>query len=156
MAIGDVAAELGIPQYLLRYWETRFPQIQPIRKSRGRRRYTPATIEFIRGIVRLTQHEGLSLSVVQRLVRGRGVEFMRQVGRGEATIGPVSATPHERERVILAGSRLQPDQRAALVDALADPEACMALARICLAKQKHAASRPAPDPHTIRRIGDAA
>jgi len=66
--IGEVAAELGLPQHILRYWETRFPQLRPLQRAGNRRYYRPADVALARRIDRLLNHEGYTMRGVQKLL----------------------------------------------------------------------------------------
>jgi len=63
-----VAAELGLPQHILRYWETRFPQLRPLQRAGNRRYYRPADVALARRIDRLLNHEGYTMRGVQKLL----------------------------------------------------------------------------------------
>lgn len=66
--IGEVSAELGVAQHVLRYWETRFPRLRPLQRGGGRRYYRPADIDLARRIDRLLNHEGYTVKGVQQLL----------------------------------------------------------------------------------------
>jgi DNA-binding transcriptional MerR regulator len=67
--ISEVAEELDIPQHVLRFWETRFAQIKPMKRSGGRRYYRPDDVDLLRQIRSLLYHEGYTIKGVQRLMR---------------------------------------------------------------------------------------
>ncbi|WP_442679917.1 MerR family transcriptional regulator [Sphingomonas sp. ASY06-1R] len=66
--ISEVASELGLPQHILRYWETRFPQLRPLQRAGNRRYYRPADVALARRIDRLLNHEGYTMRGVQKLL----------------------------------------------------------------------------------------
>ncbi len=70
--IGEVAAELGLPQHILRYWETRFPQLKPMQRAGNRRYYRPDDLALVRRINRLLNHEGYTIRGVQQLLERKG------------------------------------------------------------------------------------
>src|ERR687894_3051313 len=70
--IGELAAELGVPQHILRYWETRFPQLRPLQRAGNRRYYRPADVALAHRIHRLLNQEGYTIRGVQQLLDGRG------------------------------------------------------------------------------------
>lgn len=70
--IGEVAQELGVPQHILRYWETRFPQLKPLQRAGNRRYYRPADVELVRRIARLLNQEGYTIRGVQKLLSEDG------------------------------------------------------------------------------------
>jgi DNA-binding transcriptional MerR regulator len=69
--IGEVSAELDLPQHILRYWETRFPQLRPLQRAGNRRYYRPADVELVRRIDRLLNHEGYTIRGVRKLLDGQ-------------------------------------------------------------------------------------
>ena len=70
--IGEVAEALGVPQHVLRFWETKFPQIQPLKRGGGRRYYRPDDVALLRHIRHLLHDEGYTVKGVQKLLRDRG------------------------------------------------------------------------------------
>lgn len=71
--IGELAGELGVPQHILRYWETRFPQLKPLQRAGNRRYYRPDDVALARRIHRLLNEEGYTIRGVQQLLaRGDG------------------------------------------------------------------------------------
>ena len=67
--ISEVSAELGVPQHVLRFWETKFTQLRPLKRGGGRRYYRPQDVELLRRIHRLLYAEGYTIKGVQRLLR---------------------------------------------------------------------------------------
>ena len=74
--IGELSEELGVAQHILRYWETRFPQLKPLQRAGNRRYYRPADVELVKRIHRLLNQEGYTVRGVQQLLKanGRGAE----------------------------------------------------------------------------------
>jgi DNA-binding transcriptional MerR regulator len=70
--ISEVADELHIPQHVLRFWETKFPQVQPLKRGGGRRYYRPDDIVLLRRIADLLYTQGYTIKGVQRLLREGG------------------------------------------------------------------------------------
>ncbi len=70
--IGEVAAELGVAQHVLRYWETRFPQLRPLQRAGNRRYYRPDDLALARQIDRLLNQDGYTVRGVQMLLDGGG------------------------------------------------------------------------------------
>ena len=70
--IGELAAELGLPQHILRYWETRFPQLKPLQRAGNRRYYRPDDVALARRIHRLLSEEGYTIRGVQQLLKSGG------------------------------------------------------------------------------------
>jgi DNA-binding transcriptional MerR regulator len=82
--ISEVSDELGVKKHVLRFWETRFPQLKPMKRGGGRRYYRPADMELLRGIRRLLQSEGYSVKGVQKILREGGIEDVKVMGREPA------------------------------------------------------------------------
>ena len=82
--ISEVADELDLPQHVLRFWETRFPHIKPMKRGGGRRYYRPEDIDLLRGIRRLLYGDGYTIRGVQRILREQGVRTVQAVGQGQA------------------------------------------------------------------------
>jgi DNA-binding transcriptional MerR regulator len=71
LTIGELSHQLGVPQHILRYWETRFPQLKPMQRAGNRRYYRPADVDLARRINRLLNEEGYTVRGVQKLLRDR-------------------------------------------------------------------------------------
>ena len=69
--IGELSAELGVAQHILRYWETKFPQLKPLQRAGNRRYYRSDDVELARRINRLLNDEGYTVRGVQKLLRQR-------------------------------------------------------------------------------------
>jgi len=67
--ISEVATELDVPQHVLRFWETKFSQVRPLKRGGGRRYYRPEDVELLRAIRKLLYEEGYTIKGVQRLMR---------------------------------------------------------------------------------------
>lgn len=74
--ISEVAEDLDLPQHVLRFWETRFTQIKPMKRGGGRRYYRPDDITLLRGIRHLLYSEGYTIKGVQRILKEQGVRFV--------------------------------------------------------------------------------
>ncbi|WP_029056856.1 MerR family transcriptional regulator [Stappia stellulata] len=79
--ISEVAEDLDLPQHVLRFWETRFSQIRPLKRGGGRRYYRPDDIDLLRGIRHLLYGEGYTIKGVQRILKEQGARFVMQVWR---------------------------------------------------------------------------
>ncbi|WP_291865412.1 MerR family transcriptional regulator [Bradyrhizobium sp.] len=77
--ISEVAADLDIPQHVLRFWETRFSQIKPMKRSGGRRYYRPDDVDLLRGIRRLLYGEGYTIRGVQRILKEHGIGSVQRL-----------------------------------------------------------------------------
>src|SRR5262245_4288671 len=69
--IGELSAELGVAQHILRYWETKFPQLRPLQRAGNRRYYRAADVALVRRINRLLNEEGYTVKGVQKLLRSK-------------------------------------------------------------------------------------
>jgi DNA-binding transcriptional MerR regulator len=88
--ISEVADELDVPQHVLRFWESRFRDIKPMKRGGGRRYYRPEDIDLLRGIRHLLYGEGYTIRGVQRILRDQGVKFVQAVWQ------PGAAQPSHR------------------------------------------------------------
>ena len=77
--ISEVADDLDVPQHVLRFWESRFRDIKPMKRGGGRRYYRPEDINLLRGIRHLLYGEGYTIRGVQRILREQGVRFVQSV-----------------------------------------------------------------------------
>lgn len=81
--ISEVAMELDVPQHVLRFWETKFTQIKPLKRGGGRRYYRPEDIDLLRGIRTLLYHDGYTIKGVQKVFREQGLRHVTEIGREE-------------------------------------------------------------------------
>ena len=77
--ISEVADEIDVPQHVLRFWESRFTQIRPMKRGGGRRFYRPEDVDLLRGVRHLLYGEGYTIRGVQRLLREQGQRFVQNV-----------------------------------------------------------------------------
>ena len=85
--ISEAADEVGAPQHVLRFWETRFSFITPLKRAGGRRFYRPQDIVLLKAIKRLLHEDGLTIKGVQRLHREQGVKRLAAHGDPEGAVG---------------------------------------------------------------------
>ena len=81
--ISEVAEDLDLPQHVLRFWETRFIQIKPMKRGGGRRYYRPDDIELLKGIRHLLYDQGYTIKGVQKLLKQNGNKFVISIGAGD-------------------------------------------------------------------------
>jgi DNA-binding transcriptional MerR regulator len=93
--ISEVADELDLPQHVLRFWESRFREIKPMKRGGGRRYYRPDDVELLRGIRHLLYGEGYTIRGVQRILREQGSKFVQQVWMEGAAQPPHGAAEEE-------------------------------------------------------------
>jgi DNA-binding transcriptional MerR regulator len=86
--ISEVAEEINVPQHVLRFWESRFVQIRPLKRGGGRRYYRPDDVNLLRGVRHLLYGEGYTIRGVQRILREEGVAFVQDVWRPGAEPPP--------------------------------------------------------------------
>ena len=84
--ISEVADDLDIPQHVLRFWETRFAQIKPMKRSGGRRYYRPDDVDLLKGIRRLLYSEGYTIRGVQRILKEHGVKSVQGLADATAAV----------------------------------------------------------------------
>ncbi|MEA3064944.1 MAG: hypothetical protein QOJ27_1390 [Sphingomonadales bacterium] len=86
--IGELASELDVPQHILRYWESRFPQLKPLQRAGNRRYYRPADVALARRIHRLLNKDGYTIRGVQQLLASGAPD-----GESEAAAIPMAPVP---------------------------------------------------------------
>ena len=92
--ISEAADELSVPQHVLRFWETKFAFIRPMKRAGGRRFYRPSDIAVLRGVRHLLHDEGYTIKGVQRLHREEGLRRLVSAGgEGAAPSGEPRAAP---------------------------------------------------------------
>ena len=91
--ISEAAEELDVPQHVLRFWETRFSQIRPMKRGGGRRYYRPEDMDLLRTIRSLLYGEGYTIRGVQRLLKERGVRAVMAMGPNAGEPEPVPSSP---------------------------------------------------------------
>jgi DNA-binding transcriptional MerR regulator len=82
--ISEVSEELDVPAHVLRFWESKFPQISPMKRGGGRRYYRPADVALLRGVRRLLYEDGLTIKGLQKTLRERGPRHVAALGAGES------------------------------------------------------------------------
>ncbi|CAO4165327.1 MerR family transcriptional regulator [Methylorubrum populi] len=120
--ITEVSEDLGVPQHVLRFWESRFSQIKPLKRAGGRRYYRPDDVDLLRGVRRLLHGQGYTIRGAQRILKESGVRFVQAVGRGEEEAGAPTGSERDLDTLEAAAS-----DRRALEAALTDLRACRAL-----------------------------
>ena len=102
--ISEVADELDLPQHVLRFWESRFHEIKPMKRGGGRRYYRPEDIELLRGIRHLLYGEGYTIRGVQRILREQGPKFVQVVWQEGAPQPPHGRVEEEEfvEEAVMA------------------------------------------------------
>jgi DNA-binding transcriptional MerR regulator len=115
--ISEVSDDLDVPQHVLRFWETKFSHIKPMKRGGGRRYYRPEDVALLRRIRELLYTEGYTIKGVQRLLRQSGVKAVlagREDDDDAVAVAPVASPP------AAAPVRLDPETRSALQAVLAE------------------------------------
>ncbi len=153
-SISEASAELGVPAHMLRFWETKFAFVRPMKRAGGRRFYRPQDLDVLRGVRTLLQEEGYTIKGVQRLHKEGGVRRLVAASgaKGEVAETPVreagAETPPGPTDETLDGFGGSGDGDAAEV--LVGPEA------VAPGEVLAAAARPAPPaPRAPRHVLDA-
>jgi DNA-binding transcriptional MerR regulator len=84
--ISEVAVELDVPQHVLRFWESRFAHVKPVKRGGGRRYYRPEDVDLLRGIRALLYSDGFTIKGVQKLLREQGVRYVADLGRADCSL----------------------------------------------------------------------
>jgi DNA-binding transcriptional MerR regulator len=79
--ISEVAGEIDVPKHVLRFWESKFIQLKPMKRGGGRRYYRPEDVDLLRGIRELLYQQGYTIKGVQRILREEGVTFVKECWR---------------------------------------------------------------------------
>jgi DNA-binding transcriptional MerR regulator len=119
--ISEVADGLDVPQHVLRFWETRFTQIRPMKRGGGRRYYRPNDVDLLNGIRQLLYGEGYTIRGVQRILRDHGVAHVTAIGRGEIRAEPEGQAAREAAPEAKPESQSVPSESPAPFNAEAAP-----------------------------------
>jgi DNA-binding transcriptional MerR regulator len=92
--ISEAADELDLPQHVLRFWETRFSTIRPLKRGGGRRYYRPEDVTLLKGIRRLLYDQGFTIKGVQRILKEQGVRYVIGIGEGRP-LGELPPPSHD-------------------------------------------------------------
>ncbi|MDP6951333.1 MAG: MerR family transcriptional regulator [Alphaproteobacteria bacterium] len=103
--ISEVSDVLDVPQHVLRFWETKFSQIRPMKRGGGRRYYRPEDIILLRGVRELLYDDGYTIKGVQKLLREGGVKVLQERANGTAEeaagAAPVASGQGDSEPVVI-------------------------------------------------------
>ncbi len=110
--ISEVAQELDLPQHVLRFWETRFKQIKPMKRGGGRRYYRPDDVELLQGIRHLLYSEGYTIKGVQRILKEQGNRFVATVPSEGIMPEPQEPPPVLKTAVPVSQVSIQPKPAA--------------------------------------------
>ncbi|WEK06482.1 MAG: MerR family transcriptional regulator [Candidatus Devosia phytovorans] len=131
--ISEAADELDLPQHVLRFWETRFATIKPLKRGGGRRYYRPEDVMLLRGIRHLLYDQGFTIKGVQRILKDQGSRYVIAVGEGKPLedLLPMIEAAEEasdeaeiEEAVMLSNPALDKESRDKLSDVLRELLEC--------------------------------
>ncbi|MHB1110178.1 MAG: MerR family transcriptional regulator [Devosia sp.] len=114
--ISEAAEELDLPQHVLRFWETRFSNIKPLKRGGGRRYYRPEDVLLLKGIRHLLYDQGFTIKGVQRILKDQGIRYVIGIGEGRV-MEPVARQPVDEEETKSRPSLPAPDQRVSVARA---------------------------------------
>ena len=98
--ISEVAEWLGIPTHVLRFWESKFTQIKPVKRAGGRRYYRPNDMLLIGGIRKLLHEDGMTIKGAQKVLREKGVKYVASLSQElDTSTSGESAPPHNQDTV---------------------------------------------------------
>jgi DNA-binding transcriptional MerR regulator len=124
--ISEVSEDLSLPQHVLRFWETRFVQIKPMKRGGGRRLYRPDHVALLRGIKALLYDDGMTIKSVQKVLREKGTKNVIARGSADAELTLGSATPpaDSSKRLSALKDRVEAERAVKAADAgdAVDPE----------------------------------
>jgi DNA-binding transcriptional MerR regulator len=153
--ISEVAEEVNVPQHVLRFWESRFAQIRPLKRGGGRRYYRPDDVDLLRGVRHLLYGEGYTIRGVQRILREEGISFVQNVWRTGAQQPPPEAQPGGAGEPDGAdGGGARPPAEPAFFGLLPLPSAGREPDEAATARREPAMT-PSPTSAPRRRINDA-
>jgi resuscitation-promoting factor RpfA len=107
--ISEVTDLLDTPAHVLRFWESRFPQIRPVKRAGGRRYYRPSDVALLSGIKRLLHGDGLTIRGVQKVLREQGIRHVMALAEGQIAQDALEVTLTEAEAQPVAGILTFPD-----------------------------------------------
>lgn len=159
--ISEVADALGIPAHVLRFWESKFPQVKPVKRAGGRRYYRPTDVTLLAGIKTLLHDQGMSIRGVQKILREQGAKQLSELAaatpvalpisaptRGKPAIAAAKAAPATPSPVQPGEASVPPAENAAIPEMLADAtpmlfDALPPNPKVTTLRQRPAATAPA-------------
>ena len=160
--ISEVAVDLDVPQHVLRFWESRFREIKPMKRGGGRRYYRPDDVSLLRGIRHLLYGEGYTIRGVQRIIREQGIKFVQAAAQprpkqadGDELIEEVDAPESAESEAepsrglfallpsLLGDRNAEPEPEFAPPDIRPDAPAVTAAGSAGAGLERHSARRPA-------------
>lgn len=140
--ISEAAAEIGVPQHVLRHWEEVFGQIRPMRRAGGRRYYRPLDLDILRGVRVLLYDRRYTTKGVQKIFKDNGARYVAEIGRSAAAGEPLDLKPLSEEVAdaveLFAG---EPDEPLVLTNPIPNHRTAAALPPELLERLAHLLSR---------------
>lgn len=140
--ISEVAEDLSVPQHVLRFWESKFTQIKPMKRAGARRYYRPADLDLLRGIQHLLHEDGMTIKGVQKMLKEGGVAAVVAAGEGGISMAAAQVKAPAPKAPAKAAAAAQADEagltkkdRRALEKAMKDLLNLRAKARALSGKQ---------------------
>lgn len=133
--ISEVSEDLDVPQHVLRFWESRFTQVRPVKRAGGRRYYRPEDVDLLRGIRALLYSDGYTIKGVQKILRDRGLRHVAEIGHG---LVRAEAPPVIEAATVADMPDEPPDPFREPLVRLPDDEPTHARAAIALLERAHA------------------
>lgn len=106
--ISEAADELDLPQHVLRFWETRFSHIRPLKRGGGRRYYRKDDVDLLRGIKHLLYGQGYTIKGVQRILKSQGVKFVQNVASNPGSLKTVGESNDHAHHVADQSGQQEP------------------------------------------------
>ncbi len=155
--ISEVADELDVPQHVLRFWETRFSQIKPMKRSGGRRYYRRDDVELLRGIRHLLYGQGYTIRGVQRILREQGIKAVQGFSGGLALRHAVAAPGPEIDEpeiddVVVEEAEGNEDIAASSARTR-EPPAVRAMPSVPASNSTQPLAAPVREPIVVNRLG---
>ena len=120
--ISEVATDLDVPQHVLRFWETKFAQVKPLKRAGGRRYYRPEDLDLLRGIRTLLYTDGFTIKGVKKVLREQGVRYVIETGRMVGQADRTLPVTHSGSLEATTNPDLMVEDEAAFEGAQENPE----------------------------------
>jgi DNA-binding transcriptional MerR regulator len=151
--ISEVAEEINVPRHVLRFWESRFTQIRPLKRGGGRRYYRPDDVDLLRGVRHLLYGEGYTIRGVQRILREEGLSFVQEVWRPGAEL-PAAEDEGDADVVVSADNEVPRGDREPLFDVAPVREQPPVERREPTLVPPAVMTQPAPSPRAVANADD--
>lgn len=112
--ISEAAEQADLPAHVLRFWESKFAQLKPIKRNGGRRLYRPQDIQLLKGLRRLLYEEGFTIKGAQKYLRDHGVAAVAALGAGEGGVQTETPRPVESEPPVRSDDT--PDSQTSVIE----------------------------------------